>query len=267
MNTIIGQNKLVEKLKSYSFNKMPKTLLFIGDKGSGRHYISKCFANYLMVDLVELTAQTTAEQLIELYQATTQKICLLDLSTITEKQQNKYLKFIEEPAANIRIILIAESEVGILPTILNRCIKYTLEDYSIDQLKQFSWAIQLENPLIYELCNTPGQLLEASSIENLDAMQQACTNLILNLPKISYLDLFSYNLKINYSDEFKKFDFRLFLKLLTKTAYQKYIENKSKILFDIYRYLVNRNQQLFNKSVAKEAFMITILDELWRLAH
>ena len=45
MNTIIGQNKLVEKLKSYSFNKMPKTLLFIGDKGSGRHYISKCFAN------------------------------------------------------------------------------------------------------------------------------------------------------------------------------------------------------------------------------
>ena len=128
MNTIIGQTKLVEKLKSYSFNKMPKTLLFIGDKGSGRHYISKCFANYLMVDLVELTAQTTAEQLIELYQTTTQKICLLDLSTITEKQQNKYLKFIEEPAVNIRIILIAESEVGILPTILNRCIKYILED-------------------------------------------------------------------------------------------------------------------------------------------
>ena len=184
MNTIIGQNKLVEKLKSYSFNKMPKTLLFIGDKGSGRHYISKCFAKYLMVDLVELTAQTTTEQLIELYQTTTQKICLLDLSTVTEKQQNKYLKFIEEPTVNIRIILIAESEVGILPTILNRCIKYTLEDYSISQLKQFSWAAQLDNPLIYELCNTPGQLLEASNIENLEAMQQACTNLILNLPTV-----------------------------------------------------------------------------------
>ena len=51
MNTIIGQNKLVEKLKSYSFNKMPKTLLFIGDKGSGRHYISKCLSVWFALNV------------------------------------------------------------------------------------------------------------------------------------------------------------------------------------------------------------------------
>jgi DNA polymerase III delta prime subunit len=267
MEQIIGQSKLVNKLKTYTFVNMPKTLLFIGSKGAGKHFISSKFANYLNVELVEITSQTTSEQLIEYYQSSIPKIYLIDLSTIVEKQQHKYLKFIEEPSSNMRVILLAESEIGILPTVLNRCIKYTFEDYTIDQLKQFNWAAQIENELAYTICNTPGQLLNLSSADNLTEMQSTCEELIHNISAISYVDLLNYNNKINYENEFNKFDFNLFLNLLIKTAYDNYLKTNNKVLFDVYRYLIKRNQQLVNKTLAKEAFMLNTLDRLWRLTH
>ena len=124
MQNIIGQEKLVNKLKSYTFISMPKTLLFIGESGCGKHFISNRLSKYLGVDLVEITTQTTAEELVEYYQSSLPRIYLINLSSFVEKQQHKFLKFIEEPSSNMRVVLTAESEVGILPTILNRCIKY-----------------------------------------------------------------------------------------------------------------------------------------------
>ena len=95
MQNIIGQEKLVNKLKSYTFISMPKTLLFIGESGCGKHFISDRFSKYLGIDLVEITAQTTAEELIEYYQSSLPRIYLINLSNFVEKQQHKFLKFID----------------------------------------------------------------------------------------------------------------------------------------------------------------------------
>ena len=83
MQNIIGQEKLVNKLKSYTFISMPKTLLFIGESGCGKHFISDKFSKYLGIDLVEITAQTTAEELIEYYQSSLPRIYLINLSNLS----------------------------------------------------------------------------------------------------------------------------------------------------------------------------------------
>lgn len=49
------------------------------------------------------------------------KILLLWMPEYLEKEGNKLLKIIEEPPPNTLFILVAESEAGILPTILSRC--------------------------------------------------------------------------------------------------------------------------------------------------
>ena len=41
MQNIIGQEKLVNKLKGYTFISMPKTLLFIGESGCGKSVTSR----------------------------------------------------------------------------------------------------------------------------------------------------------------------------------------------------------------------------------
>lgn len=268
MQNIIGQEKLVNKLKSYTFISMPKTLLFIGETGCGKHFISDKFSKYLGIELVEITAQTTTEELIEYYQSSLPRIYLINLSNFVEKQQHKFLKFIEEPASNMRVILTAESEVGILPTILNRCIKYIFEDYSIEQLKQLNWILTEENKLIYKICKTPGQLLNLASVDNLDQIQLTCEYLVKNIVGMPYLACINISYQINYKDEFKKFDFDLFFRMLIQTAYEEYILNRNEIAFELYKYLITRKQLLVvNKTLAKEAFMLTTLDELWRVAN
>lgn len=271
MKEIIGQTKLVNKLLGYSFNSMPKTMLLIGENGSGKHFITKKFVEYLGVVLQEITAQTTADQLVEYFQNPIQTVYILNLSEIPERQQHKYLKFIEEPSSNMRVILLAESEVGILPTILNRCVKFVLEDYTVEQLKQLSWATQVDNPIIYDICKTPGQLLNLAQIDNLGALKDFCINILKVAPMAEYGPFMGFNCSINYKDNFKKFDPDIFLNLLIKTAYEFYISpyltTNQDLYFEIYCYLIERKQQLINKTLSKESFMLNTLDGLWRLVH
>jgi hypothetical protein len=267
MKEIIGQTKLVNKLLGYSFNTLPKTILFVGDQGAGKSFITKKFTEYLGVDLIEINAQTTADQLVEYLQSPMQAIYSLNLSEVAEKQQHKYLKFIEEPSSNMRVILRAESEVGILPTILNRCVKLNFEDYTIEQLKQLSWATQLDNPIIYEICKTPGQLLNLSTIDNLGALKDLGITMLRTAKIAQYGAFMGFNCRFNYKDSFKKFDPDIFLNLLIKTAYDLYLTEKKEDFFIMYCYLIERKQQLINKSLAKESFMLNLLDGLWRLVH
>jgi hypothetical protein len=267
MKDIIGQVKLVNKLSGYSFNSMPKTMLLIGESGAGKHFITKKFVDYLGVTLQEVTAQTTSEQLTEHFQNPIQTVYVLNLSEIPERQQHKYLKFIEEPSVNMRVILLAESEVGILPTILNRCVKFTFEDYTIEQLKQLSWATQADNPIIYEICKTPGQLLNLAQIDNLAALKDFCINILRTAPLCEYGPFMGFTCSLNYKDNFNKFDPDIFLNLLIKTAYDLYLMEGRETLFNMYCYLIKRKQQLVNKTLSKESFMLNTLDGLWRLVH
>jgi hypothetical protein len=267
MKDIIGQTKLVNKLSGYSFNSMPKTMLLIGESGCGKHFITNKFVEHLGVVFQEITAQTTPEQLTEYLQNPLQAIYILNMSEIPERQQHRYLKFIEEPSDNMRVILLAESEVGILPTILNRCAKFTFEDYTVEQLKQLSWATQTDNPIIYEICRTPGQLLNLAQIDNLAALKDFCINILRTVPLCEYGPFMSFTCSLNYKDNFNKFDPDIFLNLLIKTAYDLYIAEGRIVLFNIYLYLIERKQQLINKTLAKESFMLNTLDGMWRLVH
>jgi hypothetical protein len=76
-----------------------------------------------------------------------------------------------------------------------------------------------------------------------------------------------FNCGINYKDNFKKFDPDIFLNLLIKTAYDLYVAEGQDTVFDIYCYLIGRKQQLINKTLSKESFMLNTLDGLWRLVH
>jgi DNA polymerase III delta prime subunit len=266
MHKIIGQEKLVTRLKSYTFQTLPNAMLLIGEKGSGKHFISNCLANHLGVELIKLDTTTLHDTLIEYSQCNIPKIYLIDLSTVVEKQQNKFLKFIEEPAPTVRVILLAESDAGILPTILNRCITYRLEEYTIDQLKQFEWVTGNYSELVYKFCKTPGQLLNIENEEVLINLQKTFKNLLNNILTTSYADLLNVVNKINFKEDYNKFNFDLFLTALIQTAYDNFIEENNVLSFKIYKYLINK-KQLMSKNLNKESFLLQLLEELWRKLH
>ena len=266
MNAVIGQEKLVKALEGYTLETAPKTILFLGQSGCGKSWVANAFAKQLDLEVVVVKPDSTAEKLIEYYQCPINKMYLIDLKDIVEKDQNKFLKFIEEPSKTMNIILMAESTVGILPTILNRCVKYVFEPYTPEQLKQFDWAVNCSEEIAYEICKTPGQLLELSA-DNLDQALGLCRAIISSVDKANYANTLSIITKINLKDDAKKIDFKLFFDLMTYAAFDDYKKNNNELSFKIYLYTIRQQAKALNINVAKEAFLLNYLDNIWRLAR
>ena len=266
MNAVIGQEKLVKALEGYTLETAPKTILFLGQSGCGKSWIANAFAKQLDLEVVVVQPDSTAEKLIEYYQCPINKMYLIDLKDIVEKDQNKFLKFIEEPSKTMNIILMAESTVGILPTILNRCVKYVFEPYTPEQLKQFDWAVNCSEEIAYEICKTPGQLLELSA-DNLDQALGLCRAIVSSVDKANYANTLSIITKINLKDDAKKIDFKLFFDLMTYAAFDDYKKNNNELSFKIYLYTIRQQAKALNINVAKEAFLLNYLDNIWRLTR
>jgi hypothetical protein len=271
MHTIVGQTKLVSALTKFNYQTLPPAILLVGPIGSGKHYITECFAKSLNVELIEITNSTTAEDLLDYSQSPVAKIFWVDLSEVSEKAQNKLLKFIEEPSSTVRIILGAEAKVGILPTILNRCITYTLEAYSLEELQSFSWSPKGADPQVYYFCNTPGALLTLGDADSFKAIYQKCESIIESFPKMadtqfaqaigSYADIKCKDTQAN------KLDFDLFLKVLTHVAFECWKLSGDEFAFRAYLVIEAKRQAALNKTVAKEAFLLSLLDELWEVSR
>lgn len=262
MSNFVGQEKIFNIVNSYKWDSMPHTLLFLGDYGAGKKTMSKYLANKLGFKYRVINSSTTNEDLISYQQSPVKTLYLIDLSEIVlEKEQNKFLKFIEDPFPNVYTVLINTSEIGILPTILNRCTKLRFEQYTIEQLKQIKL---FNNELAYRVCTTPGQLNSLNEDKLLD-LYNLCDKIINILPQAEYANVISVTTKINYKEDYNKFEFDTFFNTLELVAMDKYLNNKDKIALKVYKYTAKRLQELVqNGRIQKEPFMINFLDGLWK---
>jgi DNA polymerase III delta prime subunit len=270
MITVIGQKRLVATLSTYTFSNMPATTLLLGPKGGGKHFITERLAKQLGVELVVIDPKCTAEDLVEYSQYPVPRLYLIELIGVTEKAQNKFLKFIEEPSSTVRVVLTAESEVGILNTVLNRCSKLALEPYTIQELKSFSWAPATENKLVYELCCTPGQLLALEAPEAVNAAYELCRSIVERFPTLeaaNYGNAMSTCAQISYKEGVRKLDFNLFLDTLIYTAFEVFKETQSEYSFKVYQYVSKKKQEIMNKTIMKESFMLNLINSLWEMSR
>jgi tRNA A37 threonylcarbamoyladenosine biosynthesis protein TsaE len=271
MINVVGQKKLVALFSEYTVATMPSTILLLGEKGSGKSYLTQRLAKHLNLELVKLSSQTSAEELIEFAQSPVLKLYQLDLSEISDKAQNKFLKFIEEPSATVKIILEAESEVGILYTILNRCHKLSLEPYSVEELQSFAWTPRSIDPIAYQFYNTPGKLNTLSNPNIFTDLQEFCNQILLYFPSgkdSDYGNAMTACTKIcTKKEDTYKFDFEVFFDLFAYIAFENYKLTTNKFSLDAYLYTVKYKQMMLNKAVAKEAAILNFLNTLWKVAH
>ena len=271
MHNIVGQTKLVSLFTNYTANNMPSTLLLLGEKGSGKTYITQRLAKHLNLELVKLSEKTTAEELIDFSQSPVLKLYHLDLSEISDKAQNKFLKFIEEPSSTVKIILEAKSEVGVLHTILNRCHKFTLEPYTLQELQSFAWASKTVDPIAYKFYNTPGKLNTLANPNTFTDLQNFCNQILVYFPAgqdKDYANALTASAKIcTKKEDAYKFDFEVFFDIFAYLAFESYKNTKDKFSLEAYLYTAKYKQSLINKNPAKEAAILNFLSNLWRIAH
>ena len=260
MQTIIGQQKLLTAIESYTARTLPRSLLFVGPSGCGKHTFAKYIAEKFALDFVEVADTASAADLESFMYSTLSTLYLVDLTKFSEKQQNQFLKFIEEPTASVYVILITNSEVGILNTILNRCIKYTFEPYTAEQVEAITNA--KVNKRAFEIFKTPGKLLNLTD-DSFNAIITLAETVVYNIKSAQYANTLVVSTKINYKDLYNKVEFNLFFDAVAYIAFENYRANGTQQSFIIFN-ITNKFKQYASKhNFIKEMLMINYLTELW----
>lgn len=262
---MIGQKNLVAKLKSYSVATLPHSILLVGEKGCGKHTAVQMLSEHLHLDVVDITEEISLETIENIYISSTAHIYLINMNMTNEKQQNIILKFLEEPSKNAYIILIATSKAILLDTVINRCVSFEFEPYSRDELIQFlDFDADVEKLLYY--CHTPGQILKTST-KSLDALIDLCDNIITNLRRARYTNIFKISEKFNYKDDVEKFDVDLFYRVLLERIFLRYVDNHDKSLYMMYESVNNSLKKLMDLRYNKECLVESLLSELWKVCR
>ena len=260
----IGQDRLVNIFKQYTLTTLPKTMLFLGEDGCGKHTLARKVADDFNFQLVTIDDKITPEQIVDYMQKPVYTLFLIDLMKFTDKQQNQFLKFIEEPSQYNYIVLTACSTIGILPTILNRCVKFTFDPYTQEQLKVFDWLNPVEDPLVYNICRTPGTIMEVN-MKNVRPLYDLCKTIIDAIMIVPYANLMKVATKINYKEDYDKFTFKYFFKMLNFVAFDEYKKTGNDNAFKIYLSTLEAEQDFaLARGINKENYMYSFLNRIWR---
>lgn len=258
---IVGQNKLLSKIDAYyTMNSLPKTMMFIGPFGCGKHLVAKHVAETFKLDYKEINEDISNTELEDYQYSTINTLYVINLNEFTEKQQNIFLKTLEEPSKSVYFILLANSEAGVLNTILNRCIKYNFEPYTKEQIEQITNTSV--NDLAFKIFQTPGKLLnltDASFKEIIDLASKT----VMNISRAEYANALVIATKINYKDLYNKIDFDLFLDAVEYLALEDYKNTANEQSFTIFKTTNQFKQYATQQRLIKEILMLNYITTLW----
>lgn len=263
---MIGQRKLLSKINSFTIDTFPRSSLLIAEKGMGKHTLVKHITDHIIkLPLRDITEILSSEVIDQIYRNPNPGIYLINLSEMTEKEQNIMLKFIEEPLNSSFIILLAESQNMVLETIINRCTVFEFENYTKDELKTFIYDKD-DAELLLSVVRSPGKLLTTNT-KNIEDIINVCEKIVSKLGQANYANTLSITRKINFKDSFDKFDFEIFMEALNYTLFATYLKTDDKIVLNMYNLTRDQRKQLIDKRLNKEIFFNNYLTKLWKVAR
>lgn len=260
---MIGQDKLVAKLKSYSITTLPHSILLLGDSGCGKHTLTKEIARYFDIEVVDISTIISLDTMIEISEKPVPTMYMIDCSVLTDRHQNILLKSLEEPSMYAYFVLLCTNKATILQTVANRCVSFEFEPYSKETLAQF---IQ-DDVHVLDICTTPGQILSLHGY-SLKDLEQLCEDLVCKVSKANYPNTLSIVKKINLKDEFDKYDINVFFNVLSLTILKlmKQLPLYTH-LGKMYNLVLEYRKRLRDSRLNKELFMENFLTALWEFVR
>ena len=263
MTPMIGQHKLISELNVYTTETLPQAIMLLGPKGCGKHTLAANLAERLEIELLNVDPSIEPDELLEYQLWPNMRLYVLDFTDLLEKQQNKFLKFLEEYRENVRIVVLANSEVGILSTVLSRCVRFNFEPYTVEELSKLDWMSRVPaESLVYKICKTPGQLKLADQ-KVVNNLYNFCLELVSK--NMSYNQFMSQLTNINFAENYNKFDFENFFDMMSYVTLELYTKVNNIYYFNFYmitqRYISTLS--IINKP-NREQYMFNYFSALWK---
>ena len=244
---IIGQEKLCTWISRTNLDSFPRSLMLIGPSGAGKHLITQFIADHLNLSHIDITNKLDLSTINLMYEQVEPYIYVINANELTIKEENAILKILEEPLKNAYIILLAETQDGLLDTITNRCVVWHLNAYTKDQLKTF---LTSENDQILEIALTPGDVIKLSSM-TFNEMNDLAVKLITKIQTASISNTLSISDRINWKDDYTKLDYSLFIRTLLSQIRLFIIEQPAQQLLSLYRLTADLIKNSHIKNVDK----------------
>lgn len=240
---IKGQDRLYKDI-DLLIDNFPHSVLLIGEEGAGKHIICDYIADKLGVDLIDISENISNEFIDEICLSQTKTLYTINIQNISFKEQNVLLKLYEEPSEYTYIILKSVSDQAVLETLLNRSYVLKMNTFSKEVLSEY---ITKNDDMVYilDVCTTPGQV-DIANRTDMKKLKEVCCNLLDRIQDAPLFNLLSIVNKINFSDEYGKFDLFLFLKVLN------YECTKRVDCLDLY--LVFKNMSIYINSMNNKKF-------------
>ncbi len=207
---ITGQERICNLIDRLNLDTFPRSLMLVGPIGSGKHLICDYIASKFNLTIFDITKELELETIEEIYQRVQPYLYLIKINELSVKEENLILKFLEEPLKNSYIILLAETDLGILPTVLNRCQLWYLQNYKKEFLQTF---LTVDNPLILDIAVTPGQVKNLCS-SPFNEMVELADKIIDKIEIASLPNTLTLSNKLAWKDEKDKYEVRVFLLIL-----------------------------------------------------
>lgn len=259
---MIGQKNLLNKLNNYTLDTFPHSTLILGEEGSGKHLICSYIKDLLKLPLLDITENISDEYINTIYRNPNPTIYMVDLEKMTEKEQNILLKFIEEPLKTAFIILLCENRNALLDTVYNRCVIFEMDLYTKDELSNFVSSSE-DKELILAVLRTPGKILN-TNLSNIRAIYDICDKMVDKLNIANFSNTLTIKDKINYKDEYNKFDINVFFDMLIYNLYNKYLTENNIKFYKMYLLTMEYRKRLIDKRINKEIFVENFLTKLWK---
>lgn len=272
MENIVGLKSVLNEINS--LKSLPNSFCLVGSEGAGKHTLAKYINNkFFDIDFLDITDNINEETIDSIYAYPQKRLYIIDINKLTEKDQNKLLKFLEEPFANIYICLLANSELSLLSTIRNRVNIFILDYYTFDELNAIAKNndIDVDSSYYGKCIFTPGDVLKIKTNNiNLKAIDELTNKIVDKLSIASFPNTLSIIDKLNFKDEYDKLDVDFVLNLLYNKYIWKYINNPEcsehivKLSIAVSRC---KTHLLIDPRLDKKKQVTSMLIELWEIEH
>lgn len=210
--SIVGQEKLLNFINSSTIDTFPRTIMLVGDAGSGKHLICDYIASKFNLLIDNISDRLTLETIEDA--ATRVSLCLyiIESNKITVKEENTILKFLEEPPRSCFIIILCENPTYILNTVKNRCFQLRLENYNSEQIQKFI-PQDKHNSTLARIAKTPGQAKQLL-LHPVDDMVELAVKMYNSIANANFANALTISDKLAFKAEKDKFDYKIFLQIL-----------------------------------------------------
>ena len=242
-----------------AFDDLPHSILLVGDQGSGHDDICNYISNKFNINICDITEFISLDYINEINLSVSKTLYCIDMNLIDERKQNIILKLYEEPSAYAYIILKCEHDDLVLDTIKSRSYILKFKRFSREQLNEYIHS-SANKDLILNVCTTPGQI-EIANNTDINNLYLLCDTILKSLNSANFQNTLSIVEKINFKDEYSKFDLSLFLKVLKYELINNNVNNKI-LICD----LINKCSRYINSMNNKKQYFENFLIELWKIS-